>query len=75
MQPDYPESVPQPDLSNVNNAAYAPAVKQKAIREMLEQVSQHIVHNDTPSISVALHSAGTWVTQSNGLQPAVSSLL
>ena len=36
---DYPDSVPQPDLSNVNNAPYTPAVKQKAITQMLEQVT------------------------------------
>ena len=35
---DYPDAVPQPDLSNINNAPYAPAVKDQAMVQLKAEV-------------------------------------
>lgn len=39
---DYPDAAPQPDLSNINNAPYAPAVKQQAVSLLLAEVSSAV---------------------------------
>lgn len=83
MQPDYPESVPQPDLANVNNAPYAPAVKQKAVKQMLEQVSEdnnpHTAH-DCYACRMRLyvppcHSQCSIIAQRNMHSIAMASIL
>lgn len=35
----YPDVVPQPDLANLNNAPYAPAVKEQAVTRLIAEVS------------------------------------
>ena len=35
----YPEVVPRPDLANLNNAPYAPAVKMQATAQLVAEVS------------------------------------
>lgn len=35
---EYPEVVPQPDLANLNNAPYAPAVKEQAKAQLIAEV-------------------------------------
>ena len=37
---DYPNVAPQPDLSNVNNAPYMPAVKDQAVSQLIAEVSK-----------------------------------
>ena len=37
---DYPNVAPQPDLSNVNNAPYMPAVKEQAVNQLIVEVGK-----------------------------------
>lgn len=39
IPPGYPDAAPEPDLSNINNAPYAPAVKDQAIAQLKAEVS------------------------------------
>lgn len=59
---DYPDAAPQPDLSNINNAPYAPAVKDQAIAQIKAEVSDctgtyaHCLqHNVLPSCMNTIH--------------------
>lgn len=42
VPPEYPEVVPQPDLANLNNAPYAPAVKEQAKAQLLAEAEAQL---------------------------------
>lgn len=39
---DYPNVAPQPDLSNVNNAPYMPAVKEQAVNQLIAEAGTQL---------------------------------
>ncbi|KAL3151932.1 positive regulation of androgen receptor activity protein [Trebouxia sp. C0010 RCD-2024] len=42
IPPGYPDAAPQPDLSNINNAPYAPAVKDQAIAQITAEAESQL---------------------------------
>lgn len=70
----YPDAAPQPDLSNINNAPYAPTVKDQAVAQLKAEVAS-IAPTTCISYPHLLYSATLGIASTACLCQLLSSVL